>query len=53
MGFPEECETGGLIAAAGFYTDEAVFHNIDAADPMSASEGVGSKKELERGCDCS
>ena len=47
MGRPEDGETWGFVAASGFNADEAVFDNVDAADSMTAGEGIGGKEELK------
>lgn len=53
---PQDGEAWGFVAAAGFDPDEAVLHDVDAADSVAAGEGVGGKEDFEaardgaRGC---
>jgi hypothetical protein len=43
----EDRHGGGVVAAAGFEADEAVFDNVDAADAVGVAELVESGEELD------
>lgn len=41
-------ETWSLVAASGLQSDEAVLDNVDSADTVSASDGIGLKEQFNR-----
>lgn len=47
MSGTQDGQTGSLVAAAGLETDEAVLNNVDAADTVTAADGVGGEKEFD------
>ena len=49
MGKVEDGAAGGLVNAAGFHADKAVFDEIDTADAVLAAEFVEHAHDLQRG----
>ena len=47
VGGAQARQAGRLVAAARLEADEAVLDNVDAADAVAASEGVGGEEEVD------
>ena len=49
MGGEQDGAAGSFINTAGFHADEAIFHDIDATDPVATAEQVEHAHDAVRG----